>query len=118
MATEQRIRRLNNSPAICSPKIHDLCPKLRGLDHHGFVVSAGEFPKMFRAIVTCVKAACEFFRDNAVLARNQHGDWAAIIAEIILRRKAVHEEQASREEKHMMLGDVGQPIVWREQNHA
>src|SRR5437016_10308411 len=99
-------------------KADDLFPKLRRLDHEGFVVGLRELPKPFWTGIAVIKPAAESLRHDPVLAPNQYCDWAVIVLQIILGREALGEYPPNREDRHVGLAHVRQTIVWRQQHNA
>ncbi len=65
-----------------------------------------------------VKAPTKLRRHNLILLTYEHGDWTVVVAQVIFRGETVHEHQMHRQQQHVRLGNVGQPVVRREQNHA
>ena len=103
---------------VCLPEGDDLSPEVQWLNHERIVSGLRKFPEPFRAGISIVKAASEFFRDHIILTADQYCERAVVVAQIILGRKPIAEHPTDRKNSKVPLGDVGQAVVWGQEDNA
>jgi len=99
------------------PKINNVLPIIHRPCHHPAVTGAGNFPNSFRSVITIIKATAKFLWNDIIISSDKYRHRPVILAQIIFRWKPVHQHQTHRQERHVLLRDVSQPVVRRQQNH-
>src|ERR1051326_6546083 len=77
-----------------------------------------QLPEPFWTVIAVVKTLTKSLRHNQVLPSGEHCDWAVKSAQIIFGWKTVTQDPPDRENRHVRLGDIREPIERRKENGA